>query len=66
MAIFEAWEDECGITFTTQENILDHKNRGLLSKEAKFLHQIQANSYEKAMVVHHQKMGWEPYKVMRD
>lgn len=64
MTIFEAWEDEDGVTFSTQENILDHKSRGLLSKEAKLLHQIEANTYEEGMVLHHQKMGWEPYQIM--
>ena len=65
MIVFEAWEDEDGITFSSQENIDDHKEKGLLSSDAKLLHQIEANSYEEAMILHHQKMGWEPYKPMR-
>lgn len=65
MIVFEAWEDKGGITFSSQENIGDHKEKGLLSSDAKLLHQIEANSYEDAMILHHQKMGWEPYKPMR-
>ncbi len=66
MVIFEAWEDESGVTFSTQENINDQKEKGLLSGSAKLLHQIEANSYEEAMLLHHQKMGWESYKPTRD
>lgn len=65
MIIFEAWEDDEGVTFSTQENIKDHKKKGLLSSSAKLLHQIEAKNYEEAMVLHHQKMGWDPYKPMK-
>lgn len=65
MIIFEAWEDEGGITFSTQDNILDQKKKGLLSSDAKLLHQIEASNYEEGMVFHHQKMGWKPYKLMK-
>lgn len=64
MIIFEAWEDEEGITFSTQENIVDHKKKGLLSIDAKLLYQIAADNYDEAMTLHHNKMGWEPYKPM--
>lgn len=66
MIIFEAWEDEGGITFSTQDNILDQKKKNLLSSNAKLIHQIEANDYEEGMELHHQKMGWEPYKKMKD
>lgn len=62
MIIFEAWEDDDGVTFSTQENITDFKQKGLISSEAWRLYQIEAQSYEDAMVLHHEKMGWEPYK----
>ncbi len=65
MIVFEAWEDEGGITFSTQDNIVDQKKKGLLSDDAKLLHQIEANDFEKGMALHHQKMGWEPYKAMK-
>jgi|GEM_PF-2163427 hypothetical protein len=66
MIIFEAWEDDGGVTFSTPENISDFKQKGLLSGSAKFLHYIHAKDYEEAMALHHQKMGWEPYKPMKD
>lgn len=65
MIVFEAWEDEDGVTFATQENIKDHKKKGLLSSKAKLLYQINANNYEEAMAAHHQRMGWEPYRPMQ-
>lgn len=65
MTIFEAWEDEEGITFSTKANIIGYKKIGLLSEKAKFLYQIEASSYKEAMELHHQKMGWEPYKQMK-
>lgn len=66
MIIFEAWEDDDGVTFSTQENINDYKQKGLISSKAWRLYQIEAQSYEDAMVLHHKKMGWEPYKPMID
>ncbi len=61
MIIFEAWEDENGITFTTKDNIVDLKSKSLISNDAKFLYRIEAASYEAAMTLHHIKMEWEPY-----
>jgi hypothetical protein len=61
MIIFEAWEDENGITFTTRENFFDFKDKNLISSDARFLHQIEASTYEEAMMQHHIKMKWEPY-----
>ncbi len=61
MIIFEAWEDENGITFTTQENVVDFKYKNLISSDARLLHQIEACTYEDAMTQHHIKMKWEPY-----
>ena len=66
MMIFEAWEceEEGQVTFSTTENILDQKEKGQVSSDAKLLHRIEVNSWIEAQVVHHQKMGWEPYKPM--
>ena len=61
MIIFETWEDEHGITFTTRENVVDFKYKNLISNDARLLHQIEASTYEEAMVQHHIKMKWEPY-----
>ena len=62
--IFEAWEQYGQIMLSTPENILDHKKKGLVSSDAKLLYRIEANNYIEAKIVHHQKMGWEPYKPM--
>ena len=61
MITFEAWEDENGITFTTQENIVVLKGKNLISNNAKLLHQIESPTYEEAMIQHHIKMKWDPY-----
>ena len=61
MHIFEAWEDDSGITFTTKENIAYFKSKKLISTDARLIHQIEASSYEEAMMQHHIKMKWEPY-----
>ena len=44
MIIFEAWEDENGITFTTRENVVDFKYKNLISNDARLLHQIEAST----------------------
>jgi len=59
---YEAWSDENGITFATRENILAQTNEGLVSKDAEYLHTIEANSWEEAMTAHHIKMHWKPYQ----
>jgi len=62
--IYEAWSDDEGVTFSTVEGIKEQKEKGLLSANAKLLHTIEAETYEEAMAMHHEKMGWEPYKPM--
>ncbi len=66
MTIFEAWEDEDGVTLSTINNIAALKNKGLISKNAKRLYQIKANHHEEAMVEHHHRMGWEAYRPESD
>jgi len=61
---FEAWADDEGITFATVEGIKWQRDKGLLGKNPKLLHVIEADTPEEASAVHHIKMGWEPYKPM--
>ena len=63
-ATYQAWADSDGILFTTLEGVVWHKERGLLSAEAKLLHEVIADTPEEASAVHHIKMGWAPYKPM--
>jgi hypothetical protein len=62
--IFEAWDDpdNNSIAFATIESINSQKSKGLISERAVFLYRVKADTWEEAMAVHHQKMGWEPYK----
>lgn len=68
--IYEAWEfsdgDVVEISFSTQSGIQDQRTKGLLSPNAKLLHTVRAKTWEEAMTIHHQLMGWEPYKPMVD
>ena len=63
-ATYQAWADSDGILFTTLEGVAWHRERGLLSAEAKWLHEVIADTPEEASAVHHIKMGWAPYKPM--
>ena len=63
---FEAWEDDEGITFATAEGIKWQKDKGLLGKNPRLLHVIEAGTPEEASAVHNIKMGWEPYKPAGD
>ena len=64
--VFEAWQDEptCSITFAPPDAIAGERASGSISGEAKFLYQVEADTYEEAMAVHHIKMGWGPYVPM--
>ncbi len=62
MIVFEAWEGNDGITFSTTENIEDQKKKGLIDKRAKLLHRVEADNYEKAMEEHYRILGWGNYK----
>lgn len=66
MIIFEVWEDDDEITLSTPENIKLHKEKGLLSRNSKFLYQIEAKNYEAAMSIHYQKMDFDLYKPIKD
>ncbi len=58
---YEAWQDETSIGFSLSENIQRDKTNGIMSENAKLLHTVEADTWEEAMAVHYQKMGWSPY-----
>lgn len=64
MKIYEAWSQDEGkdITFTLVENILDLRQRGLLSVDAKFLFRIEAATFEEALAVYHLRIGRLPFQ----
>lgn len=64
MQEYEVWKDESGVTLSTSEGIKEQKQQGLLSDSADHLYTIEADSYEDAMKVHYEKMGWGEYKPM--
>ena len=64
--LFQVWEDDygddvIGITLCCAGPSGD-RARGLLHPDAKLLRTFEAESHLEAMALHHQLMGWEPYK----
>jgi hypothetical protein len=62
--IYEAWEWNDGgsqIAFSTPAYFQQEFARGSIPQAAKLLHRIAANTWEEAMSLHHQQMGWSPY-----
>ena len=62
--IYEAWgeeEGDPGSTFASAENIQDMRTRGILSKDAKVVYRIEADTWEEAMAAHYIKQGRSPY-----
>ena len=60
---YEAWDDEENLCmpFATAEGIAEDRSKGLISKNAKFVFRIEADTWEEAMAVRNIKMGWSPY-----
>lgn len=66
---YQAWcEEEDGrivaTTLATLEGIQEQLAKVLLSRSARLMYQIEADTLEEAHAVHHLKMGWEPYRPM--
>jgi len=59
---FEAWTENSDITFTLAENISDLREKGLLRPDAKFLHRIEADTFEEALAVHYLRTGRKPFQ----
>jgi hypothetical protein len=57
--VYEAWTEDGSVTFTLVENIPDLRQRGLIKPDAKFLHRIEADTFEEALAVHYLRRGME-------
>lgn len=64
MRSYEIWQDPRDGSFTvaTVEGIADHRQKGLLTAEARCLQHFEAASWEEAMAIYHLRMGFEPYQ----
>lgn len=64
--LYEAWQydNKCVIAFGEAENIKIQIAQGELPKDAKLLHQIEAEFWEEAQRLHYLKMNWGEYKPM--
>jgi hypothetical protein len=62
--IYEAWQsdDGCETIFGTVEGIKQQMEQGLMPKNAKLLHRLEAGYYEEAMTKYYEIMGWGKYK----
>jgi len=56
---YEAWSDDNGIMLSTADGIKELKTKGQLSRKAKLLHFVEAENWKEAVLIHHEKMGWE-------
>ena len=59
---YEAWTENGDVTFVPAENISDLRERGLLGPDAKFLHRIEADTFEEALAVHYLRIGRKPFQ----
>ena len=61
--IYEVWDDPAhnAITVSTPENIERLRADGILG-DATLLRTISARTWEEAMRIHHEAMGWAPYR----
>jgi hypothetical protein len=62
--LYEAWQYDDGgvIAFDEAEGIRQEMTQGLIPKDAKLLHQIEAEYWEEAQTLHYLKMDWGEYK----
>lgn len=64
--LYEAWQYEgeyAGvIAFAEAEGIRKEMEQGLIPKDAKLLHQVEASYWEEAQALHYLKLGWGKYK----
>ena len=63
---FEAWldEEDGGLLVAQPAQVAEQRSKNLLSRAARLLHVINADTPEEAMAVHNVKMGWAPYQPM--
>jgi type IV secretory pathway TrbL component len=60
--VYEAWDDaDGGISLTTAAEAVRQRGTGAISASARFLHRIEADTFEEAAAVHAIKMGWGAY-----
>ena len=58
--LFELWRDDNGdITFFNSENVSE---RNMLSEDSKLIWSVWANTWEEAMTLRNEYLGFEPYK----
>lgn len=61
--VWQAWDDgEGGVLFAPAERCVELVWQGLLPEDAVLLYEISARTGEGAMTLHHEQMGFEPYK----
>ena len=59
---FHVWHSESfnSYTITCGGNASDHQDK--LEPDAKVIHAFEASSWDEAMTLYHEYMGFEPYK----
>jgi hypothetical protein len=63
--VYEAWgqnDESPSVVFGESNAIDEDRKSGVLTSAARLLHRFEAKTWEEAMTIHHELMGWEPYK----
>jgi len=59
----ECWEEDGSYTFLHHDQ---PQKKDLLGENATLLRAVISNDWNTAMKMHHELLGWEPYKPMED
>jgi hypothetical protein len=64
--LYQAWQydDGCVTALGEAEGIKEEIAQGLMPKDAKLLHQFEAETWEEAQTLHYIEMDWRAYKPM--
>lgn len=70
MTKYQFWESDCKNsscqncpvgTFSTQEGIVAQRKVRLICKYATLAYEFEAENWDEACKIHHEKQGWKPY-----
>lgn len=66
--IYEAWEDpeDDSISLSSSEEAAHQRSTASLSKKARLLYRIEADTFEEAAAIHNLRMGWGSYNPLGD
>ena len=60
--LWQCWQTEDGLTFSTKEGCAALASKGLLGSNPVLLYELKAKTYNEAMQAHYDLQGWGIYK----